>query len=165
MRASCDNSSDYRPRSLFCRSPLPMPGDYVFTGPQFISNQPFSSVVNNKHSQTLADGTHIVTETELHLFRDSDGRTRRETYVETSGVRQSVPAGILIRDPVAGVTYNLQVQSHVAYANVMPRVPDLPPSSENAPAGRVRLIRLARTGRAATANRRRQILALKSWKG
>jgi hypothetical protein len=113
--------------------PIPMPGDYVFTGPQSISNQPFSSVVDNKHSQTLADGTYIVTETELHLFRDSFGRTRRETYVDRAGVPQSIPAGIVIRDPVGGVNYNLQVQNRLAYANKV-HVPDPSPATENAPA-------------------------------
>ena len=97
-----------------------MPGDYIFTGPQYMTNEPFSSVVENEHTQTLADGTHLVSKTVLHLFRNSQGRVRREIYREAPGVPPNTPIAIEICDPVAGVAYNLQVQNHIAMMTKTP---------------------------------------------
>jgi hypothetical protein len=57
---------------------------------------PYSGEEVNETSQTLADGTRIHRETKTTVYRDSQGRTRREA-----------PDNITITDPVASVTYFL----------------------------------------------------------
>jgi hypothetical protein len=57
---------------------------------------PYSGEEVNEASQTLADGTRIRRETKTAVYRDSQGRTRRET-----------PGNITITDPVASTTYLL----------------------------------------------------------
>src|SRR5215470_13812042 len=57
---------------------------------------PYSGEEINETNQMLADGTRIHRETHANVYRDSEGRTRRET-----------PDNIAISDPVAGVTYML----------------------------------------------------------
>lgn len=61
-----------------------------------VKGAPYSGEEVNETNQVLADGTRIHRETRTKVFRDSEGRTRRET-----------PDSITISDPVAGVTYVL----------------------------------------------------------
>ena len=61
-----------------------------------VKGAPYSGEEVNETSQTLADGTRIHRETRTTVYRDSEGRTRRET-----------PDNITISDPVANVTYLL----------------------------------------------------------
>ncbi len=60
--------------------------------------RPFSAKVSTETTQTLMDGTRVSHATTLMEYRDPEGRVRTET---------SEPASIVIRDPVAGVTYRL----------------------------------------------------------
>jgi hypothetical protein len=57
---------------------------------------PYSGEEVNEATQTLADGTRIHRETRTTVYRDSQGRTRREA-----------PDNITITDPTASVTYFL----------------------------------------------------------
>src|ERR1017187_6893287 len=57
---------------------------------------PYSGEEVNETSQTLGDGTRIHRETKTSVYRDSQGRTRREA-----------PDNITITDPVASATYFL----------------------------------------------------------
>jgi hypothetical protein len=61
-----------------------------------VSGAPYSGEEVSETSQTLADGTRIHHENRTTVYRDSEGRTRRET-----------PDNITITDPVASVTYFL----------------------------------------------------------
>jgi hypothetical protein len=61
-----------------------------------VKGAPYSTEEINETSQTLADGTRIHRENRATVYRDSEGRTRRETA-----------DGITITDPVANVTYLL----------------------------------------------------------
>ena len=73
---------------------------------------PFSTVIQNTHSQTLADGTHVQTKSKTVVYRDSLGRIRVDSYAPTD----SVPSMILISDPAAGFSYMLLPQkSAIAY--------------------------------------------------
>jgi hypothetical protein len=64
------------------------------TGP--VLGRPVSADEVRAAVQTLGDGSHITSSETNHFYRDSQGRMRVET--ET---------GIMIYDPVAGVTYDL----------------------------------------------------------
>src|ERR1017187_9262479 len=61
-----------------------------------IKGAPYSGEEVNQTDQMLADGTRIHREIRTTVYRDSEGRTRRET-----------PDNITITDPVANVTYIL----------------------------------------------------------
>jgi hypothetical protein len=61
-----------------------------------VKGAPYSGEEVNETNQVLADGTRIHRETRTMVYRDSEGRTRRET-----------PENITIVDPVAKVTYLL----------------------------------------------------------
>jgi hypothetical protein len=65
-----------------------------------VKGAPYSAEEVNETTQTLADGTRIHRETRTTVYRDSEGRTRRET-----------PDNITIADPVANVTYILDTKS------------------------------------------------------
>lgn len=61
-----------------------------------VKGAPYSAEEVNETNQMLADGTRIHRENRTTVYRDSEGRTRRET-----------PDNITITDPVANVTYFL----------------------------------------------------------
>jgi hypothetical protein len=61
-----------------------------------VKGAPYSGEEVNETNQMLADGTRIHREIRTTVYRDSEGRTRRET-----------PESITITDPVANVTYFL----------------------------------------------------------
>ena len=61
-----------------------------------VKGAPYSAEEVNETNQVLADGTRIHRENRTTVYRDSEGRTRRET-----------PDNITITDPVANVTYFL----------------------------------------------------------
>jgi hypothetical protein len=61
-----------------------------------VKGAPYSGEEINETNQVLADGTRIHRETRATVYRDSEGRTRRET-----------PDSVVINDPVAGTAYVL----------------------------------------------------------
>jgi hypothetical protein len=75
-----------------------------------IKGAPYSAEVVNEDTQVLADGNRIVHRTTGRVYRDSQGRTRREEDIEPGRV-----GGIRISDPVAQVAYALDVQSRTAW--------------------------------------------------
>ena len=75
-----------------------------------VRGTPFSAEATTRTSQTLADGTHIERATSGRLFRDSEGRVRREqTILGLGGIDPSADGQIIVTivDPVAGVRYVL----------------------------------------------------------
>jgi hypothetical protein len=65
-----------------------------------VKGAPYSGEEVNQTDQMLADGTRIHRESRSTVYRDSEGRTRRET-----------PDNITITDPVTNVTYILDPKS------------------------------------------------------
>src|SRR2546429_9377864 len=80
-------------------------------GGKVVTGVPFSAVAVSESTQTLADGNHIARKTHTNLFRDSQGRFRKEVTVAaigplaTSGQPKSF---VFINDPVAGDKFNPQ---------------------------------------------------------
>ena len=77
---------------------------------QIVKGAPFTATAVNENTQTLADGNRIVRRSTSKLFRDSEGRYRREDMPRTLGVAYvdiNVPQSISIIDPVAGFVYTL----------------------------------------------------------
>lgn len=76
-------------------------GVSMVNGPT-VKGAPYSAEAANEMVQTLADGNHIKNTNSSMLYRDSQGRERREESV--NGKVRS----IFITDPVDGVSYMLQ---------------------------------------------------------
>jgi len=68
-----------------------------------VKGAPYSAVEVSENNQVLADGTRIHNESQTTVYRDSEGRVRRET-----------PNQITIMDPVAGVSYFLNPKAQTA---------------------------------------------------
>jgi hypothetical protein len=86
-------------------------------GGKIVKGAPYSAEAVTETIQTLADGNRIINRTTSVLYRDSEGRTRREQSLKglgILGVGEEPLQTIFINDPVAGVTYSLDTRSHVA---------------------------------------------------
>jgi hypothetical protein len=79
-----------------------------------VTNAPFSADVITETTQTLADGNHIHQTVTSKVYRDSEGRTRREQAVNLNGLAPSASMQqmVFINDPVAGVSYSLNAKDH-----------------------------------------------------
>jgi len=86
---------------------LKVMGVSMINGPT-VKGAPYSAQAVNEMVQTLADGNRISHSSTSTIYRDSQGRERRE---EANG------RAIFISDPVDGVSYNLQTNSKVAHKN------------------------------------------------
>jgi hypothetical protein len=78
---------------------------------------PYSAQAVTESIQTLADGNRIVRRSTSNIYRDSEGRTRREQTINAVG--SYAAAGepqqtVFINDPVAEVNYILDVKSRTA---------------------------------------------------
>lgn len=88
-----------------------------FTG-KVVKGAPYSGEAVTETIQTLSDGNRIVNRFTSSVYRDSDGRTRREQSLKGLGVLGSgeeLLQTIFIHDPVAGVTYSLDSKSRIAH--------------------------------------------------
>ncbi len=91
-------------------------GGQMFNGNP-VKGQPYSAEAVNETTQTLADGNKIVTRSSTMIYRDSEGRERREETIGKLGALGSsgTPAKIVfISDPVAKVSYTLHAEDHTA---------------------------------------------------
>jgi hypothetical protein len=98
--------------------PLELMGFEGMHGGKAVKGAPFSATSNSETTQTLQDGTVIHRTSTGALYRDSEGRSRRE--VTFSGVGPLAAEGgahnmISISDPVAGVHYMLNSDKKVAH--------------------------------------------------
>ncbi len=96
-----------------------------------VKNAPYSAEAVTETTQTLADGNQIYREMTAVLHRDSEGRTRREQTLTGYLPWASSPQGqvfqvIVINDPVAGVSYNLNPATRTAIAHEMSSFRSLP---------------------------------------
>jgi hypothetical protein len=68
-----------------------------------VKGAPYSGTEVNETNQTLADGTRIHNETQTQVWRDSEGRVRRETGNQ-----------VMIYDPVGNASYSLNTKNQTA---------------------------------------------------
>src|SRR5262245_9620971 len=88
---------------------------------RFVQGRPYSGEAVNEFVQVLADGNRITRSSSTKVFRDTDGRTRRET-------EQSIS----ISDPVARASYVLdparrtavKAATAIAYPSTAPALAD-----------------------------------------
>jgi hypothetical protein len=85
-----------------------------------VTGKPYSADAVTESTQTLADGNRITQRNEMRIFRDGEGRTRREQTLGGLGVWQTTNepmTTITIHDPVAGgATYMLDSRTETAHA-------------------------------------------------
>lgn len=84
---------------------------------QVVKGAPYSLEATIDTEQTLADGNRIVHHQVAHVYRDSDGRTRREETMAAIGpwaASGTPPTVVTIQDPVSGATYSLDPQNKIA---------------------------------------------------
>jgi hypothetical protein len=86
-------------------------------GGKIVTGAPFSGVAVTESTQTLGDGNHITHKTQANVFRDSQGRVRKE--VTLSGFGPMAASGgaksfVVISDPVAKANFVLHPDTKVA---------------------------------------------------
>jgi len=90
-----------------------------------VRGAPYSAEATTTMTQTLADGTRIERTTYTKIFRDSEGRVRREQTVLGLGALTSTGESatvITISDPVSGESYVLEPSSRQARRTAVYRV-------------------------------------------
>ena len=111
-------------------TPVPPPPVEVFRGDnlvymatemsfagKLVKGAPYSAQAVTESVQTLSDGNRIVRKSTAQLYRDTEGRTRREQTVgyigpyATSGEETQT---VFINDPVTGFSYILEPSSRTA---------------------------------------------------
>ena len=91
----------------------------VGTSGKVVKGMPYSAEVVNEFVQTLANGNRIVRRNTSNVYRDTQGRTRREQSLPTLP-GSPVPAElanakiVILTDPVEGVTYLLDDKTKIA---------------------------------------------------
>jgi len=113
------------PGSIASSPRIPQPRDDTFN---FISSEmsfdgklvkgaPYSAEAVTESTQMLADGNRIVNKSTARLYRDSEGRTRKEQTLGSIGPFAAAgepPQMIFINDPVAQMSYVLDLRNHSA---------------------------------------------------
>jgi hypothetical protein len=101
-------------------------GNFMFIASEsfegkIVKNAPYSAEAVTENVQVLNDGNRIVNKFSSMVYRDSEGRTRREQTLKALGVLgngQEPMQMIFINDPVAGVAYSLDSRSHTAVKSI-----------------------------------------------
>jgi len=92
-------------------------GAEAFWGGKVVTGAPYSAQAVTEHTQVLPDGNSIHTTTTANVYRDSQGRTRREQEIGAIGpwAAQGTPGKVIsISDPVAGSVHMLNPDTLVA---------------------------------------------------
>jgi hypothetical protein len=103
-------------------------------GGKVVQGAPYSATAVTERVQNLADGNRIVNKTTTKIFRDSQGRTRREQELGAIGnwkASEEPNKMIFIQDPVAKVHYVLEPENMVARKmnfDEKPAAPPIPPA-------------------------------------
>src|SRR5262252_6233548 len=95
-----------------------------------VKGAPYSATAVTESTQTLSNGARITRKTTASIYRDSEGRTRREMTLDGIGpfATASEPAQmVFINDPVAGVHYILDSRRRTARKMAAPPQSDQPP--------------------------------------
>lgn len=103
--------------------PMELMGFEGMHGGKVVKGAPFSAATTSTTNQTLQDGTTISRSAEGFIYRDSEGRIRRD--VTFTGVGALAATGgthkiVAIFDPVAGVHYMLDANKKIAYKMTLP---------------------------------------------
>jgi hypothetical protein len=95
-----------------------------------VKGAPYSGDAVTENTQALADGNRILNRTTAAVFRDGEGRERREQSLPNIGsfAPQGAPTTtVFISDPVAGVHYSLNPDDKTAIKLPIPQLGMMPP--------------------------------------
>jgi hypothetical protein len=91
-----------------------------------VTGAPFTADFSTETTETLSDGNQIDRKTTGSFARDGEGRTRREITLPaigafaTTGGGGGAPHGVIISDPVGGVSYVLDANRKQARKSTLP---------------------------------------------
>jgi hypothetical protein len=100
---------------------------------KIVKGAPYSAEAVTERTQNLADGNRIVHKSSTKIYRDSEGRTRREQQFNAIGnwkAAEDPPAVIFIQDPVVDVHYVLEPENQVARKIKLENRAPLPPGHD-----------------------------------
>jgi hypothetical protein len=103
---------------IFAQGPGPGFHHGLGFGDKVVKGAPYSATALTQHVQVLADGTRVVSNSTGSVYRDSEGRIRREETFSGMGPGGSEGGShqmIAIHDPVSGVHYLLDPTSHTGH--------------------------------------------------
>jgi hypothetical protein len=111
----------------------------ISTKPTPVQGAPYSATITNESVQTLVDGNRIVQTSTGTTARDSQGRTRQDTVLPAIGnlSAANAPHLVFIHDPVAQVSYVLNLTEKTAQRLPMPPPAPATAVGENAASGPV----------------------------
>lgn len=117
-----DNIVGPPPETMFSRGPgQDFTFNFVTSEMSFdmkvIKGAPYSAEAVTESVRTLADGNRISHKSTANIYRDSEGRTRRDQTISLVGPFAAAgdpPKTFFINDPVAGVNYVLDPRSKTA---------------------------------------------------
>lgn len=127
--------------------PFPPPdGNFMFIASEMnfdgklVKGAPYSAQALTETTQILSDGNRIINKSAASVYRDSEGRSRREQTLRAIGpfaTAGEAPQAIFINDPVTGVNYALDPRTRVArkMAPMRFELKVAPPPSGEGPAG------------------------------
>src|SRR5262249_20958634 len=99
-------------------------------GGKVVTGAPFSATAVGESNRTLADGTKVSQKVQSTVYRDAQGRVRKETTLPAIGplaASGSPKSLVFIHDPVAGTGYVLDVNKKIAH-----KLPQHPKESADA---------------------------------
>ncbi|HEX8720950.1 MAG TPA: hypothetical protein VF736_10000 [Pyrinomonadaceae bacterium] len=99
-----------------------MATEMSFAG-KLVKGAPYSAQAVTESVQQLTDGNRIVRKNTAQVYRDSEGRTRRDqalSHIGPFATSGDTPQTVFINDPVAGVNYILDPNTRTA--RKLPRV-------------------------------------------
>ncbi|MET0626782.1 MAG: hypothetical protein ABW250_27865 [Pyrinomonadaceae bacterium] len=110
--------------------------DELRFGDRLVKGAPFFARFAAESRQTLGDGTHVTCQSTGAVYRNAEGRTRREMTLYADGPGAAVGVGrrvVLIIDFAAGLHYLLEDDNRAALKAPLLYAPPEPPP---APAGK-----------------------------
>jgi len=84
---------------------------------RLVKGAPYSAQAVTESVQLLTDGNRIVRKNTAQVYRDTEGRTRRDQtlgYIGPYSTSGDVPQTVFINDPVAGIHYILDPEKKTA---------------------------------------------------
>jgi len=103
-----------------------------------VKGVPYSAQAITETTRTLSDGNRITHKNSASIYRDGEGRTRRDQELGAVGpwaIPGEPQQTIFINDPVAGVNYILDPRTHTARKIAPLRIESLPSEIQNAAPG------------------------------
>lgn len=105
--------------SMQVEGPVGLTGALGFEGlpgGKVVKGAPFSALAVSESTQTLPDGNHIHHTTQTALYRDSEGRLRRDVTLPAIGplTASQIHTFTSIYDPVSGTNYVLEPETKTA---------------------------------------------------